>query len=214
MLKIKYISSVALFTLFSVSTATVVSCKSSHKTAKNKKTDLINECEVLWQSYPDQPQLHWHEIPAKFITERYKKNPLPKKFTAYNIDRNSIKEIFEQANSGKNVVMIVPVPGSCEIFELKSAGVMPEALQKKYPNLIALKGYGKNNKAAEIRTEWNGDVLKAQIIYNGSTYLVTPTSPNGLEQEYLYYNQNDAPETKQPFELPNKETAPVPVYDK
>lgn len=85
---------------------------------------------------------------------------------------------------------------------------MSAGLQEKYPDLISLQGNGVNNKSADLRLDWDGTQLHGQLLYNGSTFLITPVATNsGIV--YLFYDKNDSGEIKQPFEsAPENDRSP------
>lgn len=123
---------------------------------------------------------------------------LPKQYKAYEVSADSLNAFFRAARH-KSCAMVIPMTDGCEPFVMRVSEAMSPELRNKYPDLVSLQGNGVNNKAADLRLDWDGRQLQGQLIFNGSTYLIAPIAgQDGIV--YLIYDRNDTNEIKQPFE--------------
>lgn len=152
-------------------------------------------CAEVWLSYPDQPHPMWKEVKT---VNPVSAAALPKKYKAYEVNVDSLSAFFRTAKH-RSCAVVIPVADGCEPFMMRVSDAMSPELRGKYPDLVSLQGNGVNNKAADLRLDWDGRQLQGQLTFNGSTYLIAPVAvQNGIV--YLIYDRNDTNEIKQPFE--------------
>lgn len=196
------------------------SCQTGHKATASKSVIRQEICAENWLNFPDQPHPMWEEVTTSIDFQERQAPVVPRKYKAYRINADTLKAFFAAIQSGRNEIgMVVPVTGSnCESFNLRRSGTMSAELQKKYPDIISLQGNGATNKSADLRLDWDGSLLKGQVIYNSTIYFITPfTTAQGLI--YVFYDKKDTNEVKNPFEkapenIPAQESNKTIKYDR
>ncbi len=204
----------AFFAFFAVLCAMMpTGCHPAYKATATPAKVQKMLCAEEWLLFPDQPHPVFEEM-SSAISDATAGMALPKKYLHYHIAADTLSAFFAQLRTaGKKGGIILPVERHCEPFELKASGAMAAALQEKYPAIISLQGQGVNNKAADVRLDWNGQELRGQITYNGATYFITPVKGNN-EVTYIVYNREDSGEVKQPFESTPAKATPKIYYDR
>jgi hypothetical protein len=189
-------------------------CHSAYKATATGKQVQKSLCAEEWLLFPDQPHPMFEEIPAA-IADAPADIPLPQKYTRYKVAGDTLGALFNRLRTTNNKTgIILPINNHCEPFELVVSGTMSQELQSKYPELVAVQGHGVNNKAADVRLEWNGKQMRGQVTYNGTIYLIAGITDNNITT-YLVYNKADTGETKKPFEeTPNKKQSDKVYYDR
>lgn len=182
-------------------------CHSAHKATATNSQVRKSLCGEEWRRFPEQPHPMFEEVPAA-IADAPADMPLPQKYVRYKVAEDTLKALFTHLRTtGKKAGIIIPINKRCEPFELMVSGAMSRELQAKYPELVSVQGHGVNNKAADVRLDWNGKQMRGQITYNGEIYLIAGLTDNNVTT-YLVYNKSDTREIKQSFEqtpqAPNK----------
>ncbi len=178
------------------------SCQTGHKATASKSVIRQEICAENWLNFPDQPHPMWEEVTTIIDFPSNLAPIVPRRYKAYRINADTLKAFFAAIQSGKTEIgMVVPITGTnCESFSLRRSGSMSAELQQKYPDIISLQGNGTANKSADLRLDWDGSVLKGQVIYNSTIYFITPfTTGQGLI--YVLYDKKDTNEVKNPFEM-------------
>ena len=126
------------------------------------------------------------------------KQRLPKAFNSFLVVNAAL--FFERAK-GEQQEVLIPLPAGCIPFKATSSGTMSGDLQKKYPQLVSLKG--SNGAGDDLRLDWDGTTFTGQVLTaaGGKTYFIKP-APGGAANTYLVYDKADSRDEKQPFENP------------
>lgn len=177
-------------------------CQTGHKATASRSVIRQEICAENWLNFPDQPHPMWEEVTTTIDFPERVAPMVPRKYKAYRINADTLKAFFAVIQSGRNEIgMVVPVTGTtCESFSLRRSGSMSAELQQKYPDIISLQGNGTANKAADLRLDWDGSLLKGQLIYNSTIYFITPFT-TGQGVIYVLYDKKDTNEVKNPFEM-------------
>lgn len=143
---------------------------------------------ISWVNVGDPKEL---DLPLKEGSDS-----LPKHFAAFKINTQSLNSFLAGIESYpyEKKVICMPLNGGheCMLFHLESSGTIPEALQKKYPNLKSLKGTSEQDPTVQLRLDFDGTTIKAAIIQGTKTELLSPwRDVNGVFY-YLLYNKEDA----------------------
>jgi len=126
---------------------------------------------------------------------------LPLKFDVYSISNRDLDVFMKAAKSQDSSAEMINLPlpgGSCYSYRLQPSEIMPEPLAQKFPELISLKGYATEDKAATVRLDYDGKKLQAEITRNGHIYYLAPW-PGKEGTYYLLYKKEDAGFEKRPF---------------
>jgi len=183
---------------FFMALALLQSCQSAHKATASGTTVKAAICAETWLSFPDQPHPMWQEakVPATAFPPGF---VAPYKYKIYRINQDTLQAFFREFRLKNDLGMVVPAGKTCEAFTMRRSGAMSPELQQKYPDIISLQGNGINNKAAELRLDWDGTQVKGQLTHNENIYYITPVnSSEGLI--YIIYDRKDTAETKEPIE--------------
>lgn len=179
--------------IFSV--ALLLSACTGMKQTTTSKATTIPPCHffagrlnISWVNVYDPQELN---LPLKEGADS-----LPKKFVAYKINTQSLNSYLLGLDGIPYEKRVISVPvnagNACLLFHLESSGTLPAAIQKKYPSLRSLKGFSDQDPSAELRLDFDGTTLKAAIIHDNKTELISPwTDANGMLY-YLLYDKKDA----------------------
>lgn len=128
---------------------------------------------------------------------------LPKNFTAYKINTPSLNSYLQTLDNipYDQRVISMPVNGGngCITFHLEPSGVMPEALQKKYPDIKSFKGTTSSDPNAQLRLDFDGETIRAEITHDNKVEFITPWKGNDGTLYYLLYNESDISGSTTPF---------------
>lgn len=168
---------------------------------KQRKTDEEVACSFAFGNR----NLSWRpvlNIPAIGLEPHIGNANLPSKFEAYVIDGAGLDAFLKAAKAGQPEAGILrfPLPedAGCPAFTLSASETMSEALSKKFPDLISLKGLPEENKTAALRLDYDGKKMEAEITWEGHIYYLSPwPGKNGIY--YLLYKKEDAGFEKKPF---------------
>jgi len=145
------------------------------------------------------PSVGWQKTPPGDAAQGA---PLPKRFESYTISKEELDTFFAYAGKAKTACSFavpLPEPLGCQYFTVTPSGTLPEALAAKFPGMAALKGTAVYNRNAELRLDYDGARMHAQVIWDDAVYLVMPVQ-RGNDVVYIIYNKKDSGEEKQPFE--------------
>ncbi len=146
----------------------------------------------------EEPVLSWQkaEMPREIA------DTLPARFRSYKIDAVQLDSFFSYSRKpGLRSSFSVPLPEplGCQYFEVSNAGIMDMELAERYPRIISLKGNAVNDRSADVRVDYDGNHMRAQITWGATVYLVSPVQTKG-GTVYIVYQKQDSREVKEPFE--------------
>lgn len=162
----------------------------------------------------EEPVLSWQ----KADVPRDVADTLPARFRSYTIDAAGLDSFFSYSRRpGLRSSFSVPLPEplGCQYFEVSDAGIMAVGLVDKYPHIVSLKGTAVNDRGADVRVDYDGNQMRAQIIWGKAVYLVAPLQTK-TGTVYIVYHKPDSREVKEPFEQKinpgmMEPAAPLPV---
>lgn len=142
--------------------------------------------------------LNWYKVTntaALKLPAKAGKIKLPKRYTVYTADAGKLHTILNTVkNKGKEQTPVVlPLSGEigCATFGVTVSGTMSPGLAAKYPQLASLKGQGVEDKSASVRLDYDGKEMNAEILWQGSYYLIAPWK-KGTKTYYLVYKKEDS----------------------
>jgi hypothetical protein len=199
------------------------SCRSSQSATADKAGKQTNGNAVCKLADANKPQIKW----AAETDEVLKGNNviLPSVYSIFSADSASLKTFFMAAkpsteNSKVDVVVPMPQPFGCKIFSVFQSSTMAPELQKKFPDIVTLKGVDKETGMNDVRLEYNGRMMQGQVTMNGEIYLVSPLSNNDRFY-YIVYAKSATNEIKKNFEKkgstdtdPSKPKPAILKYDR
>jgi hypothetical protein len=205
-----------LFFLFAGSLLLGTACKSSQGTATNGGEKHTSGNEVCKMADPNIPHISWVKE-TEDVLKGKDVVVLPKVYNIYSADSAQLRHFFTVAKSSKEnskaeVIIPLPQPVGCKVFSVYQSGTMSEELQKKFPDLVTLKGADKETGLNDIRMEYNGRMMQGQVTVNGEIYLIAPVSNNN-HLYYIVYAKSETKEIKRNFEgkqQTDPETLPKP----
>lgn len=182
------------------------SCSTSKKTTETGKTATTKktipaDCSNAGKA---ATELKWTGVARPSAVEAGNKL-LPDQFESFTIDNNQLKAFFAAARQqGQVTIVTIPIPAliGCQEFEVRNSSAMPQELADKYPEIASLQGIGTVNRAGDLRMDYDGSRLHAQVIWNGQIFLITPLD-YGNKTVYMIYDRAGTKEQKQPFEHTN-----------
>lgn len=128
---------------------------------------------------------------------------LPKNFTAYKINTQSLNSFLNNLTNipAEFQIINLPVDGGngCMLFQLRPSGTMSSELQKKFPALKSFTGISKKDANAQLRLDFDGSEIHAEITHDGLTELLSPWKDKQGTDYYLLYYKKDARPQLQPF---------------
>lgn len=182
-----------------LSTSLVIACGSTEG-MKQQETAEESTCSFAF----GVRRLVWHPVlnTAAALEPHIGNTSLPSKFETYIIDGTDLDAFLKAAQAGQPDARIIRLPlpenEGCPAFYLSASGTMSEALSKKFPDLISMKGLSKENKTAALRLDYDGKKMEAEITWAGHTYYLSPwPGKDGIY--YLLYKKEDAGFEKKPF---------------
>lgn len=134
------------------------------------------------------------KLPARQQTAR-----LPRKYQVYTTDATKLRA-FMQAAGKRPSAIVVPLPEDpgCGQFSVMPSGTMSPELASKFPEIVSLKGTSKEERSASLRLDYDGKELNAEIIWNGTSYIIAPWK-KGKQIYYLVYRKEDSGTEKKPL---------------
>lgn len=125
--------------------------------------------------------------------------PLPSRFQALRLDQDSLIASFRQwqADATDTIRLALPLPDApfCLEFDMIASGTLSDALSRKYPELLSLKGVATNGGRADARIDFDGKHLAAELRLHYETYVLSAWSAKrGAQGEtiYLLYLKSDS----------------------
>lgn len=122
------------------------------------------------------------------------KAKLPTQYSVYTISEKQLKDFLMAAKKAPDNSIVIALPLAalgCKEFALANANTMSAGLAAKYPELVSLKGFAKEDNNASLRLDYDGADLRAEITWGGTIYLLSPWK-SGKKKYYLVYKKEDA----------------------
>lgn len=122
------------------------------------------------------------------------KAKLPTQYSVYTINEKQLKDFLMAAKNApdNSAELALPLAAlGCKQFALANANTMSAGLAAKYPELVSLKGFAKEDNNASLRLDYDGSSLRAEITWGGTIYLLSPWK-SGKKKYYLVYKRDDA----------------------
>ncbi len=142
--------------------------------------------------------MHWNKVtnvPALKLPSKAGKTKLPKRYTVYTTDAGKLYTILNTVkNKGmEQTPVVLPLSGEigCAMFNVAASGTLSPGLAAKYPQLASLKGQGIEDKSASVRLDYDGKEMNAEILWQGSYYIIAPWK-KGTKTYYLVYRKEDS----------------------
>jgi hypothetical protein len=127
---------------------------------------------------------------------------LPRQYQVYRINERRLKQFLKAAANNKGEPFRISLPVSdeigCRIFDLNLSGTMSPELAKKFPELLSFKGTAVENKNANLRLDYDGQKMSAEITWNGEIYIMSAWK-SGAVTYYLLFLKKDGAFKKIPF---------------
>ncbi|RYD52211.1 MAG: hypothetical protein EOP52_08555 [Sphingobacteriales bacterium] len=127
---------------------------------------------------------------------------IPTAYSAYTLTGGSD---FFQAAKTQPAQASLRLPSGCQQFTLTRSETMSPELARKYPQLVSLKGGGTGGR--DLRIDWDGQVMRGQVIEMNKTYLIEPYN-TASGTVYLVFDKADVPTVRRPFESENTGNKP------
>jgi hypothetical protein len=189
--------------------ALAAGCKASKKTAGGTATVVRTVTVCAEENVSLKTPVSWVKESGIVLDTAKKSTPVV--YQLYSLDQAQLDQLFAEAKT-RRAYFPLPEPVGCQLFEMEEAGNRSEALKKKYPNVVSLKGRSPEYKAADARVDYTGKKMKARIKWGSETYFITPVEYGG-KTYYIVYNEKDSREQKTPFEQGKKPGNLKPAYD-
>ena len=195
----------------------LASCAGSNKaTTKKQNLRVATGTDICAATLTNiAPRISW--VAKTDDVFKGMENPvvLPKQHDVYALDTAELRSFFM---TGKTIDVTtgVPLPDGigCRIFTLKKSGAMSKELEEKYPDMVSLQGQERDTKSGDIRLDYNGKAIQAQIKMEGNTYIVKPISV-GSGYYYVVYKRDESQIPVQEPAVPAKPKAPQQIkYDR
>lgn len=139
--------------------------------------------------------LQWQPVAKRTVSRLPSRNgakKLPLKFTAYSTDAVQLDRLLTVAKGCDSTYLLLPMPGpGCLDFYVRPSGTLSPGLAAKYPELVSLKGQGIGHKSAAVRVDYNGKEMNAEILWQGTYYIIAPWK-KGKKIYYIVYRKQDA----------------------
>lgn len=130
---------------------------------------------------------------------------LPSRFQAFRLDQDSLIAYFRQwqSDSTDTIRLALPLPDApfCLGFDMIASGTLSEALSRKYPEIITLKGVATDGRRADARIDFDGKHLAAELRLHYKTYILSAwPAKSGARGEtvYLLYLKTDSGVERKP----------------
>ena len=188
-------------------TVLFASCAGSNKvTTKKEVVQGVSGTDVCEKSLSgNKPHISWYKQTDDVFKGAENTIVLPAMHDVYGLDTQQLRTFFYAAKKEGEVETAIPLANGvgCRVFTLKTSGAMNEELRKKYPDMISLQGGESGTNNGDVRMDYNGRAIQAQIVIDGATYILKPVYVRNVYY-YVMYRKNDT-ET-QPVQEP---VAPV-----
>lgn len=122
---------------------------------------------------------------------------LPKQYEVFEVTATNLKSNLTllRKKGGYITLPFVDPAGKkpaveCLRFKVENSGVMPDALNDKYPGIVSLKGTETTIQSNTIRFDYDGSNMNISITRNGVNYLYSPYKVK-KKTYYLLYKKSD-----------------------
>jgi|SRR5690606_16657174 len=159
----------------------------------NVCSSSLGNNQLHWTFHNDASVLDWKHAEGK--------RKLPKKFQMFAVNKQELQAYLTAANvSGVQSIIALPISEGigCRRFEVSPSGTLSPELAKKYPQLISLKGVSAENEQADLRIDFDGEKMEAQINWNNQIFYISSWPAHSGELYYLVYKKEDSGRTKIP----------------
>jgi len=109
---------------------------------------------------------------------------LPSIYETYVLDAAQVDAYMKSFTKGQAFTLTLPTENGCTDFKMQDAGTMSPELQAKYPEIISLRGFDKENNSVDV--DYDGTNFKAKINTKTGTYLFEPFVSNGQVYHLLF----------------------------
>jgi subtilisin-like proprotein convertase family protein len=142
----------------------------------------------------------WTPVDNRSISTTGKRDIIPSRFTAYQLDHEAIKNELLQAPhesdqpvSQSTIVLTVGLTAGTDRFRMVEYDMMEDALQVKYPAIKTYRGVSVTNPFRTIRADMTSSGFRAVIRdQNGMTY-IDPYQRNDLDHVIVYAKKDFVP---------------------
>lgn len=191
---------------FSVTLFTFLSCKSKQPLSLHNTKGNHNEINnIICSAKTGSQFLAWKSVELTEQQQLLLKNHNILDFHAYQIDNKKLNHYLKGIRKLGKGQFSIPlfVEGSnnfsCEIFKVQNSGSISEHLQKKYPEIITLRGVSEKSPQNTIRLDANESELKILLTIEGQKYFVE-THYFDNQAYYIIYHQSTNSRSKNIFE--------------
>jgi hypothetical protein len=177
-------------------TVLLASCAGSNKATTKKQIVQSNSatdvCDKSLQG--NAPHIGWYKKTDDVFKGMPNAVMLPAMHDVYAVDSQELHAFFYAAKAG-NVETAIPLVNGigCKVFTLKESGAMNEELRKKYPDMISLQGGESGTNNGDVRLDYNGRAIQAQIILDGTTYILKPIYVRNTYYYVMYRKEDTQP---------------------
>ena len=135
-------------------------------------------------------QGYWHEDASRILPADA---PHPASYRSLNLDFAMVAEYLKSAHErGIATEITLPQPdGGYAEFMVTDSGTMPEALQRKYPDIISLKG--QDSQGRPLRLDVSPLGFQAMVFDPAGVWVVRPEVIGGDNGRYLSFNRAEQP---------------------
>lgn len=151
-----------------------------------------------------QKQLKWQEIPAVDSLELLPAVGTTLLPARYRVFRLAQAALIEQTRRWKlektdTIRLSLPLPEApfCQEFKVWGSGTLSEELSRKFPDLVSWKGISTDGRKTEVRIDFDGKHLSAEVGRNQQTYIIS-SWPAASGTVYLVYLKRDSGVRTQP----------------
>lgn len=140
----------------------------------------------------------WTNVTGQSIETDSERYIIPAAYTSYSFDLNQLYEQFATAPEEFSVsiqenrkVIELPMPnGEFQKFSIVASSLMPDPLQKKFPEIRSYLGQGIDDRTATMRMSIDHNGFHAMIISVHGTVYIDPYSINNTEYCISYYKDD------------------------
>jgi hypothetical protein len=151
----------------------------------------------------------WQQINDSALQQRtdVERQIVPRFYSTFQLDKAALrqvlnrapKEFSDQARSGDEVILTIPMPnGGVSRFRIENSSIMEPELAAKYPEIQSYRGQGIDNPTEITRFDISPNGFRAMIFSNQGTILVEPYAW-GDTLNYISFFKSDVPRSSDPW---------------
>lgn len=149
-------------------------------------------------SFAQYQSVIWTQKTENEVQNRHRRLIIPNQFLVYGLNRNALKQIFDEAPMEftvaarmKNTVLEIPsANGTLQRFRIEESPMLSPEIAAQFPDWKTYQGFGIDDPAATARFDLTPTGFHGYVLSPQGTMLIDPFQENDLDNYIVYYKHD------------------------